>query len=521
MVSKFIIEAVHPRYSVTTYSCPPNFDNCPPSSGDDYEFTPAQVKLYDNGIWVVWAYRGAHFWRPHGMTASRIGGPSLDDTHYIAVSKKVSGENSWPQFLVLYADGNLRLIPHPPLGHLSVCFGASVIIGPAEPSERPIAEINSVSYRPSDNTLTVTYHQGGSAKLNMSVDRTKAVVTVDVNYLTNELPFATVRSMFVDEENCDTAKVTVWNNGSLVSDSTVLDADQKSGDEFVFYREEPSVHNMSAPDIRIGDFLFKGVAVTKCTVAAGSKDNSDTISISGSMGATADDFSGASVIEVTVNSEDMVNSCVQTFPIDEKSFKKGKYNYARTENASKTSFKFDTKTGKFSFTAKNVDLSGLACLLTVQIKIGDYTGEAEVNEAIVNGAKKPIPIKLMMGVKNSLRVDKLQVKRGKKTNSDQLSVKGAFAVEDINVNLVNEEFVVTLGTQTFTLPGGSFKAGKGKFTCSKAQVTEGGIAAANLNFNTSCFTLTIKSTNITASSGAVDFGVEFTGYSQVQQITLP
>ena len=195
------------------------------------------------------------------MTASRIGGSSLEDTHYIAVSKKVSGEDSWLQFLVLYADGNLRLIPHPPPIHLSVCFGASIIIGAAEPSERPIAEISSVSYQPSDNTLTLTYYQGGSAKLNMSVDRTMAIVTVDVNYPTNELPFTTFRSMFVDEGNCDTAKVAVRDNGSLVSDCNVLEANQCSGDEFIFYREVPSAHNMSAPDIKIRDFFKKAPAL--------------------------------------------------------------------------------------------------------------------------------------------------------------------------------------------------------------------------------------------------------------------
>lgn len=260
MLSKFVIEATHPAYAVSTYSCPPNFNNCSPSSGDDYTFTPAQLKLYDDGVWVVWAYRLSSFWRPRGMTASRIGGPSLEDTHYIAVTKKVTGENSWPQFLILYADGNLRLIPHPPVGQSSVCFGSSVIVGPAQPSERPIAEIESVSYQPSDNTLTITYYDGGSAKLNMSVDRTKADVTVDVNYPTYEIPFVTFRSVFVNEGNCDVAKVAIKDNNSLIFDDSVLETNQNYGDEFFFYRQVPSVHNMSAPDIRIKDFFKETIA---------------------------------------------------------------------------------------------------------------------------------------------------------------------------------------------------------------------------------------------------------------------
>ncbi len=458
------------------------------------------------------------------MTASRIGGPSLEDTHYIAVSKKVSGENSWPQFLVLYADGNLRLIPHPPLGHSSVCFGASVIIGPAETSVRPIAEISSVSYQPSNNTLTIAYRQGGSAELNMSVDRTAAVVMVDVNYPTNELPFATFRSMFVDEGNCDTAKVTILDNGFLVSDSNVLDAAQSSGNEFVFYREDPSVHNMSGPDIRIGDF-FKGIMVAKCAVTAGSKVSSDKISISGQMSATPYDMSEASEIQVSIDSNDMVNPCVQNFPINDKTFKKGKYSYAKTESGSKKSFTYSTKTGKFTFSASNINLSGLGCPLAIEIEIGDYTGEAEVNEAIVNGKKKPIPIKLMMGVKNALRVDSDKVKRGKKKpNTDQLTAKGGFAVEDPTVSMANrvsEGLVITLGTQQFTIPTTELKAGKDKFTFKNAHIIEGGLATGEFNFTTCSFTITIKNITIEAGPGAANFCVEFADFSECVLVVLP
>ena len=265
------------------------------------------------------------------------------------------------------------------------------------------------------------------------------------------------------------------------------------------------------------------LSVTKCLVKAGKTDNSDMILILGQMSATVGDFNDANNIQVTIDSNDMVNPLVRTFPINETTFKKGKYNYARTENASKKLFKYDTKTRKFSFMAKNVDLSGLGCPLTIKIEIGDYTGAAEANEAIVNGPRRPIPIKLMMGVKNSLRVDRYKVNRGKKPNTGQLSVKGGFAVEDPNVNLVNEEFVVTLGGQTFTLPASSFKAGKGKFTCSKANVAEGGIgiASATFNFTTCSFTITIKNITIEAVPGAANFSVEFADFSESVQIVLP
>jgi len=274
----------------------------------------------------------------------------------------------------------------------------------------------------------------------------------------------------------------------------------------------------------VGGSVSSSIKVTKCTITAGSKDNSDKISISGKIDATADNFNDATAIEVTVDSNDMVNPCVLTFPINSKTLKKDKYNYSGTENGVKKSFKYNVKTHSFVSAANNVNLSGLDCPLTFDINVGDYIGTAEVNETIVNGHNKPIPIILLMGVKYSLKVDKCQVKPGnKKPNTDQLLVKGSFTVEDTDVNMANrvrEGLVVILGTQTFTIPTNELKAGKGKFTCSKAEVTGGGIAMASFDFNKCSFMLTIRNTNITASSGTVDFGVAFTGYSQIRQITL-
>jgi hypothetical protein len=75
--------------------------------------------------------------------------------------------------------------------------------------------------------------------------------------------------------------------------------------------------------------------------------------------------------------------------------------------------------------------------------------------------------------------------------------------------------------QTFTIPSGSFKAGKNKFTCSKANVTEGGIVSATFNFTTCSFTITIKNTEIVADAGAADLSVEFADFDESTQIVLP
>jgi hypothetical protein len=260
--------------------------------------------------------------------------------------------------------------------------------------------------------------------------------------------------------------------------------------------------------------------VTQCTVTAGSKVNSDKISFSGTMGAKADDFNDANTVKVTIDSNDIVSPCALTFPIDANTFKKGKYNYSKTVGGVKKSFTYDVKTHKFSFAASNVDLSGLGCPVTIEIEVGGYYTMVEIDEVIVNGPSVPIPILLMMGVKDVLRVDKCQVQQGKDPNSDKLTAGGAFAVEDADVIMADYDLVFTLGTQTFTLPAGSLKPGKGIFSCSKAPLTEGGTADVAFNFNLCSFTLTIKNTEITADPGTIDFGFNFAGFDEKVQIVL-
>ena len=242
------------------------------------------------------------------------------------------------------------------------------------------------------------------------------------------------------------------------------------------------------------------------------------------MGATADDFNDINAVKVTIDSPDIVIPFDQNFPVNGNTFKKGKYNYSKTENGVRKSFTCDTKTHKFAFSASNLDLSGLDCPVTVKIDINDFNATAGLDETIVNGPKIPIPIKLMMGVKDVLRVDKCTVKQNnKKLNSDQLSAKGAFAVEDTDVNMpdrISEGLVITLDTQHFIIPKGNLKAGKGTFSCSNAKIT-GGTATAAFNFNLCSFILTIKDANIPPISGDVDFGVAFADFNEVEQVTLP
>jgi hypothetical protein len=251
-VRRFAIEATHPAYSVGNDNCAPDFTNCPPDATPTYPFTPKVYKLFDDGETVVEAVREATWWRPRGMIARVDEGARVRNIHYLRLYRKIAGAAEWPQVLVLYMDGNLRLIPQPPVGCASVCFGSSVIVGPAAVAERPLAEIRSVRYVSSSQTLTVAYVQGGTATIRLqAADRQRTRVTVFVSYPTDSLPCATFRSMYVRGGNADVDHVLWTRTGGQERDSRTMSFPGGPTSEWFFHRTARSRHNISAPDIRL------------------------------------------------------------------------------------------------------------------------------------------------------------------------------------------------------------------------------------------------------------------------------
>jgi hypothetical protein len=162
--------------------------------------------------------------------------------------RKISDADSWPQVLVLYEDGNLRLKPQSALGGGDPCFGSSVIIGPAIPSSRPFVDIEQVQVNPSALALDLTYRNGGTAHINLYVDRSQANALVDINYPRGtSMPFAIFRSMYVSDGNADVDHVKSRTGDTFIMAGwTPLE-----GPGWFFHRTIRSSHNTPAPDIRI------------------------------------------------------------------------------------------------------------------------------------------------------------------------------------------------------------------------------------------------------------------------------
>ena len=227
-------------------------------------------------------------------------------------------------------------------------------------------------------------------------------------------------------------------------------------------------------------------------------------------------------MSIEIDSNDMNDPCVITFPVDADTFKSGKYRYSKKVDGVKKSFKYNTGTHKFSFSASKINLTGLSCPLTMSVEIGGYSATIETYESIVNKTR-PIPVNLLMGVRDSIRVDKIRVKQNtKKTGRDKLTVKGGFSAWDADVNMVEADVNVILGTQIWTIPQGSFKAKNTKFTCSKiATENENGIAGAKFDFAKGVFTLSIKNADIDDVYGEVGFEINFADVNLVTEVNLP
>jgi hypothetical protein len=301
--------------------------------------------------------------------------------------------------------------------------------------------------------------------------------------------------------------------------------------------------NVSSPRLA---WFYPGdcpVVITKCTVIDGARG--DSIYVSGSMVVTDEDFANTDNVEVAFfasPSDVLLPVCFLNFSITGNTYNNG--NFAGlvmelisfpdeglkmetkaptlTTNDSKCHFKYSVKTRKFYLTAKGVNLSGLCSPVSMSIRVGEHGNDGQIDETIINGPRRPIPISLLMGVSNTLRIDKSKFKHDKKRgNITCIAVSGGFSVANTNdANLAENGLDISLSSLNFTIPGADFKFSKGRFSCTKVLLPDGEIAAATFDFNKCTFALTIKNTKIT-KSGNAKLNVAFGKFSTGADVVLP
>ncbi len=258
------------------------------------------------------------------------------------------------------------------------------------------------------------------------------------------------------------------------------------------------------------------ITVQKCKVKAGKTAGKDSISFAGVMkNITAEDLNGAREIYIAIVSDvdGLVAYHIDNKPliINHDKVKKGKYSHKDKQKG--ISFKIDANKDKFSLQIKNANLTGLGSPLTVEIEIGDYSGVGSAGEGVVNG-KKPIPIQLMSGYKDTLPPPlKIKAKKGKKPSTDSFSVKGGFSLKDepgpitsVTLSLGNESLDLTddAGRVTYKKDKKTSKIKSVAYKTYKGVIPQ---IKAKFDFVKCSYSISIKKAELEKTSGRTTIGM--------------
>ncbi|XP_033743614.1 uncharacterized protein LOC117329671 [Pecten maximus] len=199
---------------------------------------------------------------PKTMTVRLSNGVIAENVTFIRIYRPIPWNNGYAQVFVLYNDGNVRLLPTAPDGTDWIPFGTSVIIGQTKNDRvRPYTIITQVDIIPERWQMKVFYEDGGSLKmsLNSTNEETQLFVS-DMELMQDRFthPFATIRSMYVDEGNTDVDSVKIDNKDTY----HIMDYwGSLTGRSFAFHRRCISTHLTLSPDIQV-DILETNQAIT-------------------------------------------------------------------------------------------------------------------------------------------------------------------------------------------------------------------------------------------------------------------
>ena len=200
--------------------------------------------------------RNVDFWwrRPRTM-AVKLQDEIFQNIDFIVIYKRVPATTRFNQILVLYEDGNSRLLPLPSKDIDWIPFGSSVIIGQSDlPSFRPVAvisRIDVVSITTSFIEIRLHYLDGGSALVTISTNNIKTVLEVSqLNFgrSLQKYPFARFRSMWVTDGKCDVDHLKVDSGQNI---EILKPWNKLNGSVVEFFRMCQSIHLNLSPDISL------------------------------------------------------------------------------------------------------------------------------------------------------------------------------------------------------------------------------------------------------------------------------
>lgn len=207
-----------------------------------------------------------------------------------------------------------------------------------------------------------------------------------------------------------------------------------------------------------------------------------------------------------------------------------KVRYQKNYGAYKLNLDLKKKILQLSFT--QADLTGLRSPVRIEI-ITDkiygvgmaYDGEIlalEGQRDVING-KQPLPMQLLLGYANALRVEKSSLQLNfKKPGADSLTLQGAIAVEDMTVNLAEEDVLVEFGDYELILPAvNTIRGGTRRvFKYHYPKGTAGPAAFGYFDLDKSQFRLIVKNEELGPMEGSVDLRISFSGFDETTTLFL-
>ena len=230
---------------------------------------PSAVPPWQDDQLVVQAIRKGNFWRMPKTITFKARTVEAGTTMLVFYTNILYGKvqppacpcvvqpntQDWRQFLVIYPDGDCRLLPTPTPQDVvdlkDICFGAAVKIGPAKVLGRPGSDIQSVDFNTNDrSTMELGFYDGSSATVKiLARSSTGTVIELKPRYDTTSVPACFLRSMYVRPGNSDIDSASDVNGTHWIDNWTRL-----SGNTWTFSRRQPSNHHTWAPDITMEAF---------------------------------------------------------------------------------------------------------------------------------------------------------------------------------------------------------------------------------------------------------------------------
>ena len=251
------IQAVHPSYigMIVADRYAPDFTSCDMTHDPSFVAQAKRITFWETTEFWLTGYSYPSFWRP-GSVPFRVGDRVETGLHLVQLWM-LHNERAEEILVVYPPDGYWRARPLPPDSLRWSAYGSSFLLGPVEVRGRPMVALTGISFDPETRTFKLDFERGGSATLQVSkIDQDSIVLEAKFDgAMPDNLPFASLRSMFATDFNNDVARVA-WRTkeGESWGESPVASFKGGPLTEMWAGRTQPSRHNLSAPDMVFSHF---------------------------------------------------------------------------------------------------------------------------------------------------------------------------------------------------------------------------------------------------------------------------